>query len=100
MNGSIHCSPPRRGVQEGRLLDSSLITITITDNGIGMSPELAARLLSDSHAHSGYGIKNVDARIKLFFGPEYGLSYSSVPGKGTTVSIRIPPVRKDLPETG
>ena len=39
---------------------------------------------------SGIGIYNVNQRLKLVYGSEYGLSYESVEGLYTTVTIRIP----------
>lgn len=39
---------------------------------------------------SGYGLKNIHERLTIFFGPEYGLSFRSEYGRGTTVAVRIP----------
>jgi two-component system, sensor histidine kinase YesM len=38
----------------------------------------------------GYGVMNVQARIKLTYGEPYGISIDSLPGKGTTVKILLP----------
>ena len=38
----------------------------------------------------GYGIRNVDQRIKLYFGDIYGITYESTPGEGTTATITLP----------
>ena len=50
--------------------------------------------LLQSHAyqehHSGLGLKNVDQRIRLYCGEEYGLSFESAPGQGTTVTVTLP----------
>lgn len=68
--------------------------IYITDDGVGMEQEKADILLSENDTMnitgSGYGLKNIDERIKLSFGEAYGISFSSHPGKGTTVIVRIP----------
>ena len=44
---------------------------------------------------TGIGIKNVDDRIKLLYGAQYGVSISSEPGKGTAVTITIPAQEKE-----
>lgn len=79
----------------GKLADGDLI-LAVTDNGLGMSEEEVALVLTDSdriHKHgSGVGLVNVNNRIKILFGKEYGLLVESEPDEGTTVSIRIPAV--------
>ena len=71
------------------------VHIDITDNGIGMEPEVAAHLLdNDAPAKSSFfrdiGISNVHKRLQYEFGSSYGLSVTSQPGKFTTVSILLP----------
>ena len=44
------------------------------------------------HKGSGYGVKNVNERIQLFYGERFGLSYESTQPGGTTVTVRIPAV--------
>ncbi|MBT2728945.1 sensor histidine kinase [Bacillus sp. ISL-75] len=73
------------------------IEITITDNGVGIPEEklvdLMEQIKKSTHSLSttgSIGIKNVDARIRLYFGNDYGLDISSTVGKGTMVVIRIP----------
>ena len=79
----------------GRLEDGNVI-LSVTDNGIGMSEEQVALILTDSsrmHKRgSGVGLVNVNNRIRLLFGGEYGLTVESEPEEGTTVSVRIPAV--------
>lgn len=79
----------------GRQKDGTII-LSVTDNGIGMSEEEAALVLTDSnriHKHgSGVGLVNVNNRIQILFGKEYGLRIESEPDEGTTVSICIPAV--------
>lgn len=79
-----------RGKKEG-----TDILLFIEDNGVGMDEEKAFKLLdgtcsADKHEHHGYGINNINDRLKLNFGADYGLSYTSFPGKGTTAIIKIP----------
>lgn len=75
------------------------VRIVISDNGCGMSPdkleELSYRILhgeSEKAAgkHNGIAMYNVDRRIKLYFGQEYGLTIFSCEGMGTDVELRIP----------
>jgi len=73
--------------------EETCICITVLDNGVGMSAEEAAHLLKEPSASvskGGYGIYNVQQRIQLYYGKEYGLEIQSVPEKGTRVSVRIP----------
>lgn len=72
------------------------IYLSVSDNGIGMSEEEVSLILTDSnrvHKHgSGVGLVNVNNRIQLLFGKEYGLIVESEPDEGTTVSVHIPAV--------
>ena len=73
--------------------DGDLI-MTVSDNGLGMTKEQVERILSDmghvpSKRGSGIGVRNVNERIKLYFGKEYGLSIESELDVGTTVTIRL-----------
>ena len=75
----------------GAFEDNDII-LRVSDDGVGISEEkLKSIYVGDSKDH-GYGIKNINNRIKLYYGEKYGLSYSSIPGKGTVVEIRIPAV--------
>ena len=68
----------------------------ITDNGLGMSEDMVETLLSkdfvSSKKGSGIGVKNVNERIKLYFGSEYGLKVESEPDEGTKITIHLPAV--------
>ena len=73
------------------------IEITITDNGVGIPEEKLRTLISQINDISqplntkgSIGIKNVAARIGLYFGKEYGLDISSGVGHGTQIVITIP----------
>ena len=79
----------------GRLEEDKII-LAVADNGMGMSEEEVSLLLTDSnrvHKHgSGVGLVNVNHRIQIVFGKEYGLIVESEPDQGTTVSVCIPAV--------
>ncbi len=72
------------------------IYITVSDNGFGMSGEEVEGLLTDDtrvrKKGSGVGLINVQRRIQLRFGEEYGLKIDSEPDEGTTVTIHIPAI--------
>ncbi len=74
------------------------IYIEVMDTGIGMTADRAQNLLKEPSANvlgGGYGIYNVQQRIQVYYGKQYGLTINSIPQKGTTVLIKIPKV---LPE--
>lgn len=76
--------------------DEDLI-FEIIDDGIGFEvPEdfLKNKNPAPSDGTGGYGLKNVDERIKLEYGDKYGLSFESKPGFGTRTTVRI----KDMPD--
>ncbi|MFC0330215.1 sensor histidine kinase [Paenibacillus sepulcri] len=66
------------------------IELKIIDNGIGIKPTELRRLLMGPSQAGGYGIKNVNERIKLRYGSGYGIQMASIYGAGTTVRILIP----------
>jgi two-component system, sensor histidine kinase YesM len=68
------------------------ISIVVQDNGAGMEQELVDQLnQGGALSHKGsYGIMNINHRLKLYFGEAYGLVFASAPGRGTSVTIRIP----------
>lgn len=78
------------------------LLIDVSDNGLGMRPEVAAALLdpatpnlSTSSGGSGIGIRNVHQRIQLTFGEQYGLTLFSEPDEGTLVRIRLPALTRE-----
>jgi len=71
------------------VMEQEDIVLSVIDDGVGMSRETLDTLLMERSGH-GYGIKNVDRRIKLKFGDAYGVTVFSRPGIGTTVQIRLP----------
>lgn len=69
--------------------EGDLIVFTIEDNGKGMDEATINTLVSDKN-DLGYGVKNVNERIKLYFSKEFGLIYHSEINKGTVVTITFP----------
>ncbi len=77
--------------------DGERLCITIADNGLGMTAEQVQGLLtgktrSASGKGSGIGVKNVNERIRLYFGEDFGLDIRSEPDEGTEILIRLPAV--------
>ena len=68
------------------------ILLKVRDNGAGMSPEKLAQLQNGVYEdnHSGLGLKNVHQRVRLYCGVPYGLSFESIPGEGTAVTVMLP----------
>ena len=85
-NGIIHI--------KGYIHDD-IITLEVTDNGIGMEPE-KIKELNENMTHdyikenTHLGLENVNQRIRLVFGEEYGLTLSDAPTGGLCVSFRFP----------
>lgn len=72
-----------------------VLEFKIIDDGVGFPPGTIREMTSARELSSvGYGIRNVDQRIRLHYGPEYGVSLFSRPGIGTTVKIIIPVIMK------
>lgn len=75
---------------EARKLGDNIV-FKVIDNGLGMPPELIRRIFDPVEGQNvGFGIRNVNSRIQLHFGAEYGVTIGSRPGMGTTVQIVIP----------
>ena len=92
-------------VEEGRIdvrvrFDGDDIVFSVQDNGVGMGPEqLEAIMQHGPTDRTGIGIKNVNDRLKIYFGRSYGLSITSEPDVGTCVEIRMPRIREGDYET-
>ena len=68
--------------------------MSVSDNGLGMTQEQVEHLFqaadhTSSGRGSGIGVKNVNERIKLYFGTGYGLDIQSEPDEGTTVKSHM-----------
>lgn len=73
------------------------IVLQVQDNGSGMDEETLAHIF-EKHTRdtksNGVGLNNINERIQLYYGAEYGLSFTSAPGEGTTATITLPAVRE------
>lgn len=101
-NALYHGVKNRRGMGHitvtGEAVEGGML-LRVTDNGAGMDEtqvrELQSGLYEDKH--TGLGLVNVHKRIRLYCGSEYGLSFESAPGQGTTVTVRLPQTRLPAP---
>lgn len=87
-------------VEEGRIdvqvrQEGEDILFVVQDNGVGMSQEQIRQILRRGPSdRTGIGIKNVDERLKIYFGTAYGLHITSEPDVGTRVEIRMPRIQE------
>ncbi|MEW6064542.1 histidine kinase [Desulforamulus profundi] len=93
-NAVRHGITPKEGqgfVQISAQLRGDEIEIAITDDGVGIQPEIMPRIFEPGFGSgSGVGLSNVHERLKLLFGEDHGLNIESEPGYGTTVWLRVP----------
>ena len=88
-------------VDDGEILvsvreDGDDILFTVRDNGSGMTDEqIAAIMQKEQSDRAGIGIKNVNDRLTIYFGPAYGIQIESKPDQGTSVFIRMPKVKEE-----
>lgn len=86
----------------GRKLDGRTIQLEVTDNGAGFTKERLAQILAElgddarepHQKESGFGLDNVNRRVRLYYGKEYSLAITSQRQKGTCVSLTIPLVER------
>jgi len=69
---------------------ADLIVLVIEDDGLGMAEHTIQGIIGTSESAIGYGIRNVDQRIKLHYGTDYGVQIVSVVGEGTVIKLMIP----------
>lgn len=92
-----------KGDVEGKILitgsiNENAIYLKISDDGVGIKENELPFILSPKKEKSnstnskgsGYGIRNINERLRLYYGDDFGLSFTSTYGKGTTVTIKIP----------
>ena len=88
-------------VDEGEIVitlraEGTDVVFTVADNGVGMDQaQIEAILRKERSDHTGIGIKNVNDRLKIYFGEGYGITIRSEPDEGAVVTIRMPQVREE-----
>ena len=78
--------------------DGDIIMLSVEDNGVGMEEEELKRLREEinrpcKETKKGFGLANVNERIKMNFGAKFGMKIESEKGKGTIVHVIIPAIR-------
>lgn len=81
------------------------LCLSVEDNGLGMTEEMVNKLLNGnvnpSKRGSGIGVRNVNERIQLYFGSQYGLEILSEPDEGTRIIVHLPCLNyEDVKEEG
>lgn len=91
-------------IVSAKLNNQNEIVLQVHDDGKGIPADTLARLTAEMNAEtpdpspeSGYGLANVNQRIKLYYGKQYGLSLRSDVQQGTCVSILIP-IKNEPPQ--
>ena len=79
----------------GAKVEGNMLSITVRDNGAGITPEKLAELearfsASEYDTSEHLGLVNISARLRLQYGDAAGLHITGAPGDGTCVSICIP----------
>ena len=80
-------------------IDDNLLVIIVEDNGVGLNKEkldLINASINSDIISSESGLRNVQKRVKLFYGTKYGISIDSEYREGTKVTIILPYERKNI----
>lgn len=96
-NAFFHAFPSGRGgsIQIFIKEKEGSLEIRIEDDGIGMAPTKAREAVTRKKEHfSGIGIHNVQERLQLLYGMEYGIQINSHEEQGTIVTVRLPVHRR------
>ncbi len=77
---------------------SDCLQICVWDNGLGIAPDLLKKINyalanGETNSNDGYGIFNVNERIRLYYGESYGLRYESEAGEWTRAILTLPAVK-------
>lgn len=107
-HGLLHCNAGSSIYLSARK-ENKIIYFTVKDDGVGMASETLEQLQKlleekpkfgelSQHANESIGLKNINARIRLYYGEDYGLSVKSEQRYGTTVQIKIPELAEETKE--
>lgn len=107
-HGLLHCNAGSSIYLSARK-ENKIIYFTVKDDGVGMALETLEQLQKlleekpkfgelSQHANESIGLKNINARIRLYYGEDYGLSVKSEQRCGTTVQIKIPDLAEETKE--
>lgn len=107
-HGLLHCNAGSSIYLSARK-ENKIIYFTVKDDGVGMASETLEQLQKlleekpkfgelSQHANESICLKNINARIRLYYGEDYGLSVKSEQRCGTTVQIKIPDLAEETKE--
>lgn len=93
----IKCKRSKGIIDISGELTGNLIYLTVSDDGAGMDEENLKNLSHEilkpcKETDRGFGLANVNERIRMYFGEEYGIHIESAPGRGTKITIVIPAI--------
>lgn len=97
-HGLSECENDGKIIIQGEKINDNLV-LTISDNGTGIDDntlkDINDYVNDKNNKFSGIGLKNVNKRIKLYYGEEFGLVIYSVYGKGTSLQLTLPYIVKN-----
>ena len=85
---------------KGFMKDGNAV-LQVIDNGVGMDEETLSHIYDKhkvNYRSNGVGVYNVQQRLVLYYGKDYGIIYHSEKGKGTTASVVIPGIQEESHE--
>lgn len=92
-HGFAQDTRPDKRVTITAVRERSVLSICITDNGIGITDEELERITSNRGSENlsdQIGLYNINQRIRLLYGKEFGLLIESIPGEYTSVTYKLP----------
>lgn len=106
-NALYHGIKNKRGkgrIQISGKLQDELLVLTVEDDGMGMKPERLQEVMegisgNDESNKNFFGLYNVNKRIQLYYGTQFGISLDSTYGEGTRATVCIPfSTEQELPD--
>lgn len=96
IHGFSTASDHNQLIISGQADGSKYILLCVEDNGLGIAPERLSKLsenlsacCNEATASDSYGLQNLNDRIRLFYGPDCGVTVESIPQKKTVITLRI-----------
>ncbi len=77
-------------------IKNGILILSVEDNGVGMTPEYEEMLnhanqqVPSGSSGSGYGVLSINERLSTYYGPGFGVKFTSTPGKGCKAEMRLP----------
>ncbi|WP_347128786.1 sensor histidine kinase [Neglectibacter timonensis] len=83
--------------------EEDAITFTVKDNGKGIPQNVidliesrqSSQEAEEQFSRESIGLQNIQSRIQLMYGKEYGLTIKNIPAGGSSVTIRLPKLTND-----